>query len=100
MSKIASAGAGIICTAVAFASLATADPSQGHFVNVRTRHHRCVARSARMIPTELVPMSFARRSVSRRRRRTPCLTRVGREIDRISTDSKIASAGRVAVAVI
>lgn len=46
-----------------------------------------------MIPTELVPMSFARRSVSRRRRRTPCLTRVGREIDRISTDSKIASAG-------
>jgi hypothetical protein len=36
MRKIASAGAGIICAAVAFASLAAADPTLGHFVNVRT----------------------------------------------------------------
>jgi hypothetical protein len=34
--KIASAGAAIICAAVAYAPLSSADPSPGHFVNVRT----------------------------------------------------------------
>jgi hypothetical protein len=36
MRKVASTVAGIICAAVAFASLASADPTLGHFVNVKT----------------------------------------------------------------
>jgi hypothetical protein len=36
MSKVASLGAGIICAALACAPLSKADPTLGHFVNVRT----------------------------------------------------------------
>jgi hypothetical protein len=36
MKKIASVVTATICAAVAFASLSSADPSRGHFVNVRT----------------------------------------------------------------
>jgi hypothetical protein len=36
MRKVASTGAGIICAAVVLASLASADPTLGHFANVRT----------------------------------------------------------------
>jgi hypothetical protein len=36
MTKIASVGTGIICAAVAFAFPVSADPTPGHYVNVRT----------------------------------------------------------------